>query len=110
MLESIAETPANVRTARIVFRSPSLDALAGLRQIAEPVSLETLRPQGFIEALYVRIVRRLPRPGEVDFHLVVIRPQIHHLVNSLPFVAEQNLRCSALLLQHADEPGTGGRR
>jgi hypothetical protein len=45
-----------------------------------------------VERLYARVVGRLPRPGEVDAHSVVVRPQIHDLTSELgPIVTEEKL-------------------
>ena len=86
-----------MRTTVIVFPPPPLDDLPGLRQGCEPMHVQTLGPQRTVERLYVCVVGWLPGPGEVDPHLVVIRPQIHDLTGELrPVITEQELRNSAL--------------
>jgi len=88
----------SVRTTLIVFPSPAFDDLPCLRQGGEPVYIQTLGPQRAVERLHVRVIRGLPRPREVDAHLVVIGPQIHDLTGELrSVIAEQELGNPALL-------------
>ncbi len=54
--------------------------------------VQALGPQGAVERLHVRVVGWLPRPREVNAHLVVVRPQIRDLTGELgPIVTEQEL-------------------
>ena len=59
--------------------------------------VQALRSQGAVERRYVRVVGWLSWPGEVDPHLVVIRPQIHDLTGEFrPVITEQELWNAAL--------------
>ena len=54
-----------MRTTLIVFASPTLDDLPGLRQVCEPVHVQAFGPQGADERFHMRIVGWLPRSREV---------------------------------------------
>jgi hypothetical protein len=87
-----------VRTTVIVFSPPRLDDLLGLGQCLEPVHIQTLRAQGSVERLPMRVVSRFSWPREVDLDAVVIRPKIQDLTGELrPVVTEQQLRSFSLL-------------
>ena len=82
----------------MVFPPPTLNDLLGLGQCREPMYIQTLRSQRAVERLYVRVVRRLTLPREVDLHLAVIRPQIHDLTRELrAVITEQQLRRPSFL-------------
>src|SRR6266852_6778576 len=67
-----------------------------LRSASRTVHIQALGAQGAVERLHMRVVGRLPRPGEVDLDAVVIRPQVHDLTDKLgTVIAEQHLWNSA---------------
>ena len=87
---SVGESP--VRTTHIIFPSPGIDELSGIFQIAEPVRVEALGAEGFVERFTEGIVCWLAWTREVDLHSVAVSPQIHQLPGELwPIVTEQHL-------------------
>src|SRR3546814_11097104 len=66
----------HVRMANGVVLPPVLDQPPRRGQQGEPIDVEAFIPQRPVERLDIGIVGRLSRPGEVDPHAVMIRPQI----------------------------------
>ncbi len=77
----LSESP--VRTALIVFSSPSLDRLLRLGRRGEPVGIQTFGPECSVEGFYVGVVGRLSRSREVNPHATVVRPEVQVLTREL---------------------------
>ena len=60
----------------VVIVPPLLEGEAGIVEIDEPVLRKALPPQRGVEALDVGVVRRLPRPAEVQLNLVPVGPVV----------------------------------
>ena len=91
----LPESP--VRTTLAVFRTPSLHDLLDLRQLREPMRIQTLCPKRSVERFYERIIRRFSRPGKHHLHSILLCPQIHRPAGKLAsIVIVKKLRNSAL--------------
>ena len=80
-----------MRPTLVVLLPPRLHFLPGVRQIIEPVHVETFVPETSVERLDERIVRRLSRPRELHGHAVGISPQINQPADELAPVAHPNV-------------------
>lgn len=58
----------------VAMGSPFLNGVAGVKQIAEPILIETLVTE-LIEAFEERVLRRLARLYEVQLHTEISRPE-----------------------------------
>src|SRR5215218_1670106 len=103
-----------MRTLRVVVDPPGLDRVARLLQRREPVTVETLGAKVAIEGFGKGIVRRFPRPRELQLHSMLICPRVQRFRDELRSIVDGDAfwrPCRPLqLLQHRDDAfaGQGG--
>jgi len=73
-----------------VVPPPSLDLAPSVFQRQEPIYIQTFISQATVERFYLRVVRWLSGPAEIQLHTVSIRPWIQHLRNKLRAVVYSN--------------------
>ena len=72
-----------VRPHRVVVHSPGLDHLARISQIHEPVLVQAFVPELPVEAFDEHVLRRFASLDEVQRHLMLMGPLIHHAAGEL---------------------------
>jgi hypothetical protein len=55
---------------------PSFDLVLGIIQAKKPVLIEVFLPEPAIKGFEISVIRRLPRPGEIQSDMILISPKI----------------------------------
>jgi len=96
-----------VRPILVVVVLPSLHLLFGIRQIIEPVYVETFIPQAAVERLDKCVIGRFARPRELQDDLVGVRPKIDQPAGELAAVVAVNTpwrtACRSDATQHGND-------
>ncbi len=105
-----------MRPLLVVVLPPLLDPGPCISRGQEPRGVQALRPQARIERLDKGVVRRFARSGEIDLHLVQVRPVIQQTPCELqPVVHPQAPRLTPQAYQlvqhlhHLGRPEVGSR-
>ncbi len=76
----------------IVVHPPGLDDRPRLLQRREPVYIQAFVAEAAVEGLDEGVVRRLTRPGELQPHVVAVRPGVQRLGNELRAIVDRERR------------------
>jgi len=76
-------TQGRVRPLGVVVDPPRLDPFPRVSQREEPAGIETLGADAGVEGFNERVVRRFPRPREVQLHSVQIGPLVEQAASEL---------------------------
>ena len=94
-----------MRPHLVVVAPPGLDLLPRVGQIEEPVLVQTLVAELAVEALDETVLHGPSGGDEVQLHLILVSPLIHHLTGKLgPVVDHDRLRLAASSLQFFQHP------
>ena len=72
-----------MRSECVVLFSPGLDLRSGIKQVDEPVLVQTLIPETPIETLDKGVLIRFSRIDEMEHYIAPVRPLIHRQAGEL---------------------------
>ena len=75
----------------VVILAPLFDRALGVRQVDEPVRVETLVPEPTVETFYERVLRRLSRLDEPEFDAMFVRPGVEEATSEFRTVVDDDL-------------------